>query len=79
VHQASWPTYDEAQIRADTLTIMVQVNGRLRDRVEAPVDVSDQELEQLVLAREKVQRHLNGKEVRKLIIVPGRLVNVVAN
>jgi leucyl-tRNA synthetase len=77
VHEQDWPTYDETMIVADTVTIMIQVNGRLRDRVEAPADIADAELEQLVLARDKVRRHLNGKAVRKTIVVPGRLVNLV--
>jgi len=78
VHEESWPAYDETLIMADTVMIMVQINGRLRDRVEAPAAIGDADLEQLVLEREKVRRHLNGKTVRKTIIVPGRLVNVVA-
>ncbi|MGD8586947.1 MAG: leucine--tRNA ligase [Chloroflexota bacterium] len=77
VHEEDWPPYDETMIVADTVTIMIQVNGRLRDRVEAPVGIADAELAQLVLARDKVRRHLNGKAVRKTIVVPGRLVNLV--
>jgi leucyl-tRNA synthetase len=63
---------------AETVTIMVQVNGKLRDRVEAPAGISDQDLERLIMAREMVSRHLNGKRVRRTVVVPGRLVNVVA-
>jgi leucyl-tRNA synthetase len=79
VHEESWPNYDETMIAADTVSIMIQVNGRLRDRIEAPADIDEAELERLVLAREKVRHHLNGKTVRKTIVVPGRLVNVVAS
>jgi leucyl-tRNA synthetase len=77
IHEESWPTYDPIMIVADTVTIMVQVDGRLRDRVEAPADISDGQLAQMVLSRDKVRRHLNGKTVRQTIVVPGRLINVV--
>jgi leucyl-tRNA synthetase len=78
IHRQPWPAYDEQLVIADTVEIMIQVNGRLRDRVEVPAAIADDELEQLVLERDKVRHHLNGKAVRKTIIVPGRLVNVVA-
>jgi leucyl-tRNA synthetase len=78
VHETEWPTYDESLIMADTVMIIVQVNGRLRDRIEVPAGISDVELERLVLDREKVRRYLNGKTIHKTIVVPDRLVNVVA-
>ncbi len=77
VHQMPWPAYDEALITADELTIMIQIDGKLRDRVTVPADIGDEELERVVLNREKVQKYVDGKHVRKVIVVPKRLVNVV--
>lgn len=77
VHQSSWPGYDEALVAAREVTMMIQVNGKVRDQVTVAADISDGELETAVLSREKVQRFVNGQSVKKVIIVPGRLVNVV--
>ena len=55
----------------------VQVNGKLRDRIEAPADISEEAAKELALASEKVKAYMDGKEIRKAIYVPGRLVNLV--
>ncbi len=78
VHRQAWPAYDEAQVQARTVTLVVQVNGKLRDRVEAPAGLSDEEAQSLALGLEKVRESLAGKEVRNVVVVPGRLVNIVA-
>ena len=75
--QASWPSWDEALCVDETITLVVQVNGKLRDRVEVPAGVDKEELERLALASEGAQRYLEGKTPRKVIVVPGRLVNIV--
>jgi leucyl-tRNA synthetase len=79
VHQVEWPSYDEELIAADEMVIMIQVNGRLRDKVTVPVQISGDELREVVLVRPKVKRYIEGKEVRRFIIVPEKLVNVVVN
>lgn len=79
VHQVPWPEYDEDLARAEEITVMVQVNGKLRDRVTVPAGIDEQELRETVLAREKVQKYVNDKPVRKTIIVPQRLINIVVN
>jgi len=56
----------------------VQVNGRVRDRLDVPVDIEDEEAKQLALASNGAQRHTEGKQIRRVIYVPGRLVNIVA-
>jgi leucyl-tRNA synthetase len=61
------------------ITVMVQVNGKLRDRVTVPAGIDEQELRETVLAREKVQKYLNNKPVRKTIVVLQRLINIVVN
>lgn len=74
-----WPTYDKSKLEEDTAEIIVQVNGKLRAKLTAPKDITKGELEKQALADEKVQHHLEGKTVRKVIVIPGKLVNVVAN
>ena len=75
---AGWPAFDPAVARADQVVIPVQVNGRVRGRVTVAADVSDQALEALVLENEAVQLHTRGKAVKRVIVVAGKLVNIVA-
>ena len=77
VWERPWPRADPALLAADTVTLVVQVNGKLRDRIEAAADASEEELLELARASEKVRGHLDGKEVVKEIVVPGKLVNLV--
>jgi leucyl-tRNA synthetase len=77
VHQQSWPVWDEELAAEELLTIVVQINGKLRDRFLAPADLSEAEARERALACEGVQRHLDGKQPLKIVYVPGRLVNVV--
>jgi leucyl-tRNA synthetase len=77
VAHADWPDYDAALCVDDTITLVVQVNGKKRDELEVPKDADREELERLALASERTQRFLEGKEPRKVIVVPGRLVNIV--
>ena len=72
-----WPRGDEAIARSDTVEIVVQVNGKLRARVEVPRDASKEEIESRALNDENVKRHTSGKKVAKVIYVPGRLINIV--
>jgi leucyl-tRNA synthetase len=77
VHRQAWPVYDEAMVEADEVTIAVQVNGRLRDTITVPADIEEDALRAAALASDNVQRHVDGKPVRKTIVVPGRVVNIV--
>jgi leucyl-tRNA synthetase len=77
VWQQPWPEADPALLASDTVTLIVQVNGKLRDRVEAPAEASQEQLLELARASEKVSSFLDGKEVVKEIVVPGKLVNLV--
>jgi leucyl-tRNA synthetase len=77
VHEQAWPDYEEALIQAQEITLIVQVNGKLRDRIEAPADISEAAARDLALSSPRVRPHLEGKELRKSIYVPGRLVNLV--
>ncbi|HEX2728873.1 MAG TPA: class I tRNA ligase family protein, partial [Rubrobacteraceae bacterium] len=77
VHEQAWPEWDESLIAADQITLIVQVNGKLRDRIEVPADISEDAAKELALSSGKVRPYVEGKEVRKSIYVPGRLVNLV--
>lgn len=74
-----WPTYDESKLVEDTVEIVLQVMGKVRGRAEVPKEASKDELEELALKDERVQEWIEGKTVRKVIVVPGKLVNIVAN
>ena len=78
VAEAAWPEVDPALLVEDQVTIAVQVKGKLRDTLTAPKGLPQAQLEALALASDKVQRSLDGAEIRKVIVVPDRLVNIVA-
>ena len=77
VHQAKWPAYDEAMARDDEVTIVIQVNGKLRDRLAMAADADEAALREAALANEKARAAVGKRPVRDVIVVPGRLVNVV--
>jgi leucyl-tRNA synthetase len=77
VWEQPWPKADPALLTSETFTLIVQVNGRRRDQVEAAVDAPEDELLRLARESEGVKRHLDGKEVVKEVVVPGKLVNLV--
>ncbi len=74
---ARWPEVDESALTRDTIELVVQVNGKLRARIEVPADADKAAVEAEAFAAENVQRHTEGKTVRKVIVVPGKLVNIV--
>jgi leucyl-tRNA synthetase len=77
IHLAQWPSFDESAAQADTVEIVVQINGKVRERLEVPAGISAAEMQQLALGAEKVQALIDGKQVVKVIPVPGKLVNIV--
>jgi len=77
VWELPWPAADPGLLSSDTVTVIVQVNGKLRDRIEVPADAPEENLLALARGSEKVGRHLDGREVVKEIVVPGKLVNLV--
>jgi leucyl-tRNA synthetase len=77
VWEQPWPEADPKLLESETFTLIVQVNGRRRDQVEAAVDAPEDELLRLARESEGVRRHLDGKEVVKEVVVPGKLVNLV--
>ncbi len=77
IHTEPWPTADEAKLVLETVTMVVQVNGKVRDRIEVAADIAEAEAEALALASERVQGYLDGGEPRRVIARPPKLVNVV--
>ena len=73
-----WPSFDEAHLVESTIEMAVQVNGKLRDRIQIPADIDKADIERIALESENVQRHTDGKSVKKVIVIPGKLVNIVA-
>lgn len=79
VHQQQWPTYDEEALVLDEVELAVQINGKVRDKLVVSTSASREEIEKQALAQERIQTFIGGKTVRKVIVVPGKLVNIVAN
>jgi leucyl-tRNA synthetase len=77
IHNQSWPSWDEGLAEDEEITLVVQVNGRLRDRLVVPVSITEAEAKELALASQRVKAYLEGKELVKTIYVPAKLVNLV--
>lgn len=78
VHEQSWPECDEEALKVDNVEIVLQVNGKVRGRLTVPAEATKEELEKIAMADANVQAHIGDATVRKVICVPGRLVNIVA-
>lgn len=76
---AAWPVVDEAALSRDEIDIVIQVNGKVRAKIAVSADASKDDIQEIALAHENVQRFTEGTTIRKIIVVPGKLVNVVAN
>jgi len=79
IETAGWPSWDPAALVADEITLVVQVNGKVRGKVSVALDAAKETLEAAALEEPNVQRFVAGKEVRKIIVVPGRLINIVVS
>jgi len=77
IHRQSWPDWDEALAAEEVFALVIQINGKVRDKVDVPVTIGEEEALRLALGREQIRRWLEGKEVKKTIYVPGRLVSIV--
>ena len=77
IHQQKWPQFDVALAADESITLVLQVNGKVRGRITMPVGLTEEQARDVALKNEAVQRHLDGKAPRKVIYVPGKLVNVV--
>jgi leucyl-tRNA synthetase len=79
VHRHAWPVFDPSAVTVDEVELAVQVNGKVRDRVTVPADASEDEIIAAALALPNVAAHTEGKTVRKVVVVAGRIVSVVAS
>ncbi len=77
LHQTKWPEYDEAKCVDDTVEIVAQINGKVKDKILIPANISREEMEKVALENEKIVALIEGKQVVKVICVPGKLVNIV--
>lgn len=77
ISYAKWPTYDESKLVSDTVEIIIQVNGKLRDKLEVATDTDKAKLEELARNDEKVQKFIDGKNIVKVIVIPNKIVNIV--
>ncbi|MGM9994699.1 MAG: leucine--tRNA ligase [Candidatus Avigastranaerophilus sp.] len=77
VHKLEWPKYNEALAKTSTITLVVQINGKVKDKIEVDAELSKEDLEKTALASEKIKELTAGKQVVKVITVPGKLVNIV--
>lgn len=77
IHVSSWPSYDENKLASKAFELVIQVNGKVRDRATVSSDISEGDAEETALASEKVQPYIRDKKIKKTIYVPGKLVNIV--
>ena len=77
IHTQPWPTVNEAATKEDTIELPIQINGKVRDRIIVPAEATEDEIKSAALASETVQKYLEGKEPKKVIVAKGRLVSIV--
>jgi leucyl-tRNA synthetase len=77
IHNQRWPDWDESLTKTEEITLVIQVNGKLRERVTVPASISAEEAKKLAADQDKVKPFLEGKQVVNIIYVPGKLVNIV--
>ena len=73
----SWPRYNEKLIKEEKITLVIQVNGKVRDKIEVETSISKEKAKEIALSREKIKKWIKGKEIKKIIFVPGKLINIV--
>jgi len=77
IHQQKWPVYNPTIIKEEKVILVIQVNGRVRDKIEVSLNISKEEVEKMVMSRNKVRRWIENKEIKKIIFIPGKLINLV--
>jgi leucyl-tRNA synthetase len=79
VHVSPWPEFDPDLVRSDQVTCVIQVDGKVRDRIQVAPDTTEDQLQRLALGAERVQAALGGREVARVVVVPPKLVNLVTS
>lgn len=77
IHEISWPEYDDNLAISENVTVVIQINGKLREKLEMPVNTPNEEIEKAALANDKVQSFITDKQIAKVIVVPNKLINIV--
>src|SRR5439155_15463592 len=77
ITEQQWPNYDEKLLIEDEVEIVIQINGKVRARMTVSINATDEEIETAVLAEPKIQQHLAGKTIKKVVVIPKKLVNIV--
>ena len=77
IHNQEWPKYDPKLIEEERINLIIQINGKVRDKIEVPSGISEKEASDLVINSEKIKKWLQGQEIKKTIFVPGKLINLV--
>jgi leucyl-tRNA synthetase len=77
IHNQKWPVFDTKLIKVEQITLVIQVNGKLRDRFDVPISISEEAAKNLAFESAKVKPHVEGKQIVNTIYVPGKLVNLV--
>ncbi|MGB9767483.1 MULTISPECIES: leucine--tRNA ligase [Dictyoglomus] len=76
VHMQKWPSYDPEMIKEEVVTVVIQINGRVRDRIDVNADATQEEILKLALERDNVKRYLDNKEIKKIVYVPGKILSL---
>ena len=79
IHTQPWPAYDESLAQDDEITLVIQINGKVRAKISAPVNITEYDANQLALNNASIEKHIEGLEIRKTIFVPGKILNIVAS
>jgi len=77
IQKQSWPKYDSKLIKEETITLIIQINGKVRDKVEVDINISEEKAKKLALGREKIKKRIERKKIKKIIFVPQKLINIV--
>ena len=77
IHSQKWPDYNPKLISKETIQLVIQINGKVRDKITVKTDISEKEAQELAKSQEKMQKWLEGKEIRKIIFIPKKLINIV--
>jgi len=77
IHQQKWPKYEPELVREEMITLIIQVNGKVRDKIEVEASISEEKARELALSRGKIKKWIKGKEIKKVIFVPGKLISIV--
>jgi leucyl-tRNA synthetase len=77
IHNQSWPKHNPKLVKEDSITLIIQVNGKVRDKIEVEADISEEKTRDLAVSQKKIKNWVEGKEIKKVIFVPNKLINIV--